>query len=98
MPEITLVQAVNLALARAMADDPSVLVVGEDVPVIVGPLEEIAFPVIMSDQGDALLGECGRFGHASSMPYQCCLTATPALSDRVHGVVARAAARPRAMR
>ena len=31
MPEITLVQAVNLALARAMADDPSVLVVGEDV-------------------------------------------------------------------
>ena len=31
MPEITLVQAVNLALARAMAEDPSVLVVGEDV-------------------------------------------------------------------
>ena len=31
MPEITLVQAVNLALARAMADDPSVLVIGEDV-------------------------------------------------------------------
>src|SRR5215470_13212692 len=31
MPEITLVQAVNLALARAMVDDPLVLVVGEDV-------------------------------------------------------------------
>src|SRR5499427_2362026 len=31
MPEITLVQAVNLALARAMAEDASVLVVGEDV-------------------------------------------------------------------
>jgi 2-oxoisovalerate dehydrogenase E1 component subunit beta len=31
MPEITLVQAVNLALARAMDDDPSVLLVGEDV-------------------------------------------------------------------
>jgi len=31
MPEITLVQAVNLALARAMAEDTSVLVVGEDV-------------------------------------------------------------------
>ena len=31
MAEITLVQAVNLALARAMADDPSVLVIGEDV-------------------------------------------------------------------
>jgi len=31
MPEITLVQAVNLALARAMQDDPSVLVLGEDV-------------------------------------------------------------------
>jgi pyruvate dehydrogenase E1 component beta subunit len=31
MPEITLVQAVNLALARAMVDDASVLVLGEDV-------------------------------------------------------------------
>jgi 2-oxoisovalerate dehydrogenase E1 component subunit beta len=31
MPEVTLVQAVNLALARAMADDSSVLVLGEDV-------------------------------------------------------------------
>src|SRR5271165_6168212 len=31
MAEISLVQAVNLALARAMAEDPSVLVLGEDV-------------------------------------------------------------------
>ena len=31
MPELTLVQAVNLALARAMQDDPTVLVLGEDV-------------------------------------------------------------------
>lgn len=31
MSEINLVQAVNLALARAMADDPTVLVLGEDV-------------------------------------------------------------------
>ena len=31
MAEISLVQAVNLALARAMADDPTVLVLGEDV-------------------------------------------------------------------
>jgi 2-oxoisovalerate dehydrogenase E1 component beta subunit len=31
MPEITLVEAVNLALARAMAEDPEVLVLGEDV-------------------------------------------------------------------
>src|SRR5215469_3817572 len=31
MPEIPLVQAVNLALARAMAEDASVLVLGEDV-------------------------------------------------------------------
>ncbi len=31
MPEITLVQAVNLALARAMEEDPAVLVLGEDV-------------------------------------------------------------------
>ena len=31
MPEINLVQAVNLALARAMAEDADVLVLGEDV-------------------------------------------------------------------
>ena len=31
MAEITMVQAVNLALARAMAEDPRVLVLGEDV-------------------------------------------------------------------
>ena len=31
MPEITLIQAVNLALARAMTEDASVLVLGEDV-------------------------------------------------------------------
>ena len=31
MPEVTLVQAVTLALARAMAEDPSVVVLGEDV-------------------------------------------------------------------
>src|SRR5262249_20417117 len=31
MPEINLVQAVNLALSRAMAEDPNVLVLGEDV-------------------------------------------------------------------
>jgi 2-oxoisovalerate dehydrogenase E1 component beta subunit len=33
MPEITLVEAVNLALARAMAEDPQVVVLGEDVGV-----------------------------------------------------------------
>jgi pyruvate dehydrogenase E1 component beta subunit len=31
MPEMTLVEAINLALARAMKDDPSVVVLGEDV-------------------------------------------------------------------
>jgi len=31
MPESTLVEAVNLALARAMRDDPNVIVLGEDV-------------------------------------------------------------------
>src|SRR5215469_2506884 len=31
MPQITLVEAINLALARAMADDESVVVLGEDV-------------------------------------------------------------------
>ena len=33
MPEITLVDAINLALARALADDPDVVVFGEDVGV-----------------------------------------------------------------
>jgi 2-oxoisovalerate dehydrogenase E1 component beta subunit len=33
MPEVTLVEAVNLALARAMEDDPDVVVLGEDVGV-----------------------------------------------------------------
>ena len=33
MAQITLVEAVNLALTRAMADDESVLVLGEDVGV-----------------------------------------------------------------
>jgi 2-oxoisovalerate dehydrogenase E1 component beta subunit len=33
MPESTLVEAVNLALARAMQDDPNVIVLGEDVGV-----------------------------------------------------------------
>lgn len=33
MPEVTLVEAVNLALARALAEDPNVVVFGEDVGV-----------------------------------------------------------------
>ena len=33
MAEVTLVEAVNLALARAMEDDPDVVVLGEDVGV-----------------------------------------------------------------
>src|SRR5215207_8332329 len=33
MPEVTLVEAVNLALARALEEDPSVVVLGEDVGV-----------------------------------------------------------------
>ena len=33
MAEVTLVEAINLALARAMQDDPDVVVLGEDVGV-----------------------------------------------------------------
>jgi pyruvate dehydrogenase E1 component beta subunit len=33
MPEATLVDAINLALARALADDPDVVIFGEDVGV-----------------------------------------------------------------
>lgn len=36
MPEVTLVKAINLALARSMAEDPTVLVLGEDVGVAGG--------------------------------------------------------------
>ena len=31
MPDLTLVQAINLALGRAMAEDPSVILLGEDI-------------------------------------------------------------------
>jgi pyruvate dehydrogenase E1 component beta subunit len=33
MAEVTLVEAINLALTRAMSDDPNVVVLGEDVGV-----------------------------------------------------------------
>ena len=33
MPELTLVDAINLALARALTDDPNVVIFGEDVGV-----------------------------------------------------------------
>ena len=33
MPELTLVEAINLALARALTEDPNVVVFGEDVGV-----------------------------------------------------------------
>jgi 2-oxoisovalerate dehydrogenase E1 component beta subunit len=36
MPEVTLVEAINMALARAMDDDPSVIVLGEDIGATVG--------------------------------------------------------------
>ena len=35
MPELTLVEAINLALARALTEDPNVVVFGEDVGVMV---------------------------------------------------------------
>ena len=31
MPRVTLVEGINLALARALADDPDVVLVGEDI-------------------------------------------------------------------
>src|SRR5262249_3674217 len=33
MPEVTLIEAINLALARALADDPEVVLLGEDIGV-----------------------------------------------------------------
>jgi hypothetical protein len=40
MPEVTLVEAINLSLARAMEDDPNVVVFGEDVGVNGGVFRE----------------------------------------------------------
>ena len=33
MPRVTLVEGINLALARALADDPDVVLIGEDIGV-----------------------------------------------------------------
>jgi hypothetical protein len=54
--------------------------------------------VVMGNQGDALRFWCGRLGHAARVPGQCCRTATRALSDRVHSVLTRYAARTGQMR
>jgi hypothetical protein len=50
--------------------------VGEDVTVVLGPLEQVAFPVVVRDQGDVLRFGCG---HGLSMVGECCLAGTPAL-------------------
>src|SRR6202035_1507271 len=53
--------------AEALAEQPAggagrvQDVVGEDVPVVLDPLEEVVFPVVVGDQGDALLGEHANF-------------------------------------
>ena len=36
MPEVTLVEAINMALARAMQDDSNVVVLGEDAESVFG--------------------------------------------------------------
>jgi hypothetical protein len=41
MPELTLVDEINLALARALADDPDVVVFGEDVGVNGGVFRDL---------------------------------------------------------
>ena len=52
MAEITLVEAVNLALARAIAEDDGVLVLGEDVGVegVGGEVHDLAGVVIEVDE------------------------------------------------
>src|SRR3984957_8078798 len=60
-------------------------VTGEDVTVVLDPLEEVTFPVVMRDQGDVL--RSGR-GHDSTMGGKCCRPGTGTLSIRVHNVPA----------
>src|SRR5580658_7650659 len=75
-------------------------VTGEDVTVVLGPLEEVTFPGVVRDQGDVL--RSGR-DHGSTMGGKCCRLGTGALSIRVNSVPASfapgrrlAAPRPRA--
>src|ERR1700683_342137 len=58
-------------------------VTGEDVTVVLGPLEEVTFPVVVRYQGDVL--RSGR-GHGSTMGWECCRAGTAALSIRVHSM------------
>src|SRR5579859_2835076 len=58
-------------------------VTGENVTVVLDPLEEVTFPVVVRDQGDVL--RSGR-GHDSTMGGECCRPGTGALSIRVHSV------------
>ena len=62
MPEVTLVEAINLALARAMEDDPNVVVLGEDVGVNGGVFR-------------ATVGLQQRFGPRARVRYAACRTA-----------------------
>ena len=59
MPEVTLVEAVNLALGRAMEDDPDVVVLGEDVGVNGGVFR-------------ATVGLQKRFGAGARPRYAAC--------------------------
>ena len=61
MPEVTLVEAINLALARAMEDDPDVVVLGEDVGVNGGVFR-------------ATVGLQKRFGVGARPRYAACRT------------------------
>src|ERR1700722_8920441 len=60
-------------------------VTGEDVTVVLDPLEEVTFPVVVRDQGDVL--RSGR-GHDSTMGGKCCRPGTGTLSIHVHSVPA----------
>src|SRR5579872_3718423 len=63
-------------------------VTGEDVTVVLGPLQEVTFPVVVRDQGDVL--RSGR-GHGSTMGGKCCRLGTGPLSIRVHTAPASSA-------
>jgi hypothetical protein len=82
MPEVTLVDAINLGLARALADDPNVVVFGEDVGVNGGVFPVTAgFRLQFADLSDnAPLASLIAFGELA-ISWMCWRLGRPQISS-----------------